>query len=144
MRRQFAKRDIKEFLERHPYAEGLLTVKSSVVEEDCRLLVDNRIAFRKADGLDEWIPSLEILRAKPGILPVVVVDKGAPPFILKGADLMRPGVLSCEAFAKDAIVVLVDETHRFPLATGRALFSSDDLMGQSGGKVVKILHNLKS
>ena len=139
MRKQYSKKEIKEFLAAYPYADGFMDKKSQVVEEDNKLLVSGKIAFRKV--ADAWIPSLELLKEHP-VLPKVVVDKGTPPFIAKGADLMRPGIVSCEEFEKEAVVMIVDEVHSFPLATGRAMFSSVELMTQEGGKVIKIIHNL--
>ena len=141
MRKRFSKKDIKEFLQHHPYAEAFVSKKSDVVREDHRLFVDGKVRFRLHG--DRWIPSLELLR-EHAVLPRVVVDKGAPPFILKGADLMRPGVVDCEGFGKGAVVAVVDEVHGYPVATGEALLSSEDVMRASDGKVVKVLHNLKS
>lgn len=141
MRKQYSKKEIKEFLSAHPYAEALMGKKSQVVEDDDKLFIEGDVAFRKHD--EQWIPSLELLRDHP-VLPRVIVDKGAPPFILKGADLMRPGIVSCESFEKDAVVMIVDEVHGFPLATGQAMFSSEEVMAQEGGKVIRIIHNLNA
>lgn len=141
MRKQYSKKDIRLFLDAHAYAQDLMGKKSRVVEEDGKLFVDGKVCFRSHE--ESWIPSLELLREHP-VLPKIVVDKGTPPFIVKGADLMRPGVVSCEQFEKDALVMVVDEVHGFPLATGKALFSSEELMAQDAGKVVKIMHNLAS
>lgn len=141
MRKRFSKRDIKEFLQQHPYAESFVSKKSDVVQEDHRLFVDGEVRFRRHE--DRWIPALELLRQQH-VLPKVVVDKGAPPFILKGADLMRPGVVSCEEFSEGDVVAVVDEVHGYPVATGEALVSSAELLEKDDGKVVKIIHNLKS
>ncbi|MBN1275736.1 pseudouridine synthase [Candidatus Woesearchaeota archaeon] len=141
MRKQHSKKDIKRFLEQHPQAEGFMDKKSVVIEEDDKITVDGNTYFRKHG--EGWIPSLELLR-EHHVLPVVIVDKGTPPFILKGADLMRPGVISCESFKKGDVIVIVDEQHRYPLATGKALLSSEEVMAKKEGKVVKVIHNLKS
>ena len=142
MRKQFSKKEIKELLSIHPEAESFMDKKSNVLQDDDKLLIDGNIIYRKHESF--WIPSLELLRSHPDFLPKVIVDKGTPPFILKGADLMRPGIVSCDKFTKDDIVVMVDQEHSFPIGTGIALFSSDELMAQEGGKVVKTLHNLKT
>ncbi|MBW2982840.1 RNA-binding protein [Candidatus Woesearchaeota archaeon] len=141
MRKRFSKRDIRDFLQAHPYAELFVSKKSDVVQEDHKLFVDGKVRFRRHG--ERWIPSLELLREQE-VLPKVVVDKGAPPFILKGADLMRPGVVECDEFSKGDVVVVVDEVHGYPLATGEALLSSGELLEKDEGKVIKILHNLKS
>jgi len=141
MRKTYSKKEIKKFLEKHPYAKEFMNKKSQVVEEDDKLFVEGDVCFRKYE--DEWIPSLELLRKKK-ILPAVTVDKGTPPYIAKGADLMRPGIVSCEEFEEGALVVIIDETHHYPLATGKALYSSKEIMEKHEGKMVKIIHNLRT
>lgn len=141
MRKQFSKKEIKEFLEKHPKASEFMTKKSKVIQEDNNLFVEGKPLYKRHE--DMWIPSLTLLQ-KQNILPNIVVDKGTPPFIAKGADLMRPGVVSVDEFEKDSIVTLRDQTHNFPLATGKALCSSQDMIDLDKGKVVKIIHNLNS
>ena len=96
MRKQYSKKEIKEFLRTHSEAESFLDKKSNVIEEDDKLMLDGELIYRKHE--DMWVPSLELLRKEPKLLPTIVIDKGTPPFILKGADLMRPGIVSCEEF----------------------------------------------
>lgn len=142
MRKTFSKKDIKQFLELHPNAESFIDKKSQVVIEDEKLFLDGELIYRMYEN--SWIPSLELLRKESSLLPKVVVDKGTPPYIAKGADLMRPGIVSCEEFEANAIVVIVDEVHKFPLATGRTIFSSSETMEKQQGKVVQIIHNLNT
>lgn len=142
MRKTYSKKEIKQFLSSHSYAEELMDKKSSVIEENNSLFVDKKPFFRKYE--DSWIPSLELLQEKLNILPKVIVDKGTPPFIAKGADLMRPGIVSCEEFEKDSLVVIIDEVHNFPIATGKSLFSSNEIMTSKEGKMIKIIFNLQS
>jgi len=40
----------------------------------------------------KWLPTLRVLQAHPGIMPTVLVDAGACGPILKGAEVMAPGV----------------------------------------------------
>jgi PUA-domain protein len=68
----------------------------------------------------------------------VVVDMGAVPYVIKGADIMRPGVISCAPDVKAGHPVqIVDERHGKPLGIGIAVMDAADLMAQTGGKVVK-------
>jgi len=142
MRKTFSKKEIKQFIELHPKAESFMDKKSQVVQEDEKLFLNGELVYRLYE--DAWVPALELLRKEKSLLPKIVVDKGTPPFIAKGADLMRPGVVSCEDFKAEEIIVIVDETHNFPLATGKPLYDSETLMGQEQGKVVQIIHNLKT
>ncbi|MCA9478147.1 MAG: RNA-binding protein [Nanoarchaeota archaeon] len=137
MRKQFSKSDIKQFLEQFPFASSFMDKKSDVVQEDDVLLVNKESLFLNIDG--EWVPSLKFLLKKP-VLPKVVVDKGAIRFVVNGADIMRPGITACDSFEKDSFVVIVDETVGKPIAVGKCLLSSEDLMKETGGKHIKNLH----
>ncbi|MGM5480114.1 MAG: PUA domain-containing protein [Nanobdellota archaeon] len=140
VRKQFSKKDIKEFISNHSFAENILTKKSSVfVEGDC-LYVDSLLSFIYID--DAWIPSLKLLQTRPLLLPRVVVDKGAIKFIVNGADVMRPGIVGSDSFSKDSIIAVVDETMHKPIAVCRTLFDSNTLMAISSGKVLKTLHHI--
>lgn len=142
MRKTFSKKDIKQFLELHPNAEQFMDKKSQVIQEDDKLFLDKELVYRQYDNT--WIPSLELLRKEKNLIPKIVVDKGTPPYIAKGADLMRPGVVSCDVFQAGEVIVIVDEVHGFPLATGKPLYDSKELMQQEKGKVVQIIHNLNT
>lgn len=74
-------------------------------------------------------------------MPSVVVDMGAIPYIANGADVMRPGIVTLEGkFEKDDLVIVRDEKHRKPIAVGKALESSENIMKAEKGKVVTNLH----
>jgi len=71
----------------------------------------------------------------------VYVDRGAIPFIIKGADLMRPGIQKMdEKIEKGEIILIKDEEHNKNLAIGFSMFSSKDMQIQEKGKSVKVYH----
>jgi len=73
----------------------------------------------------------------------VVVDMGAVKFVIKGADIMSPGITDADPNIKEGdLVIIVDETHRKPLATGRSLISGPEMVENSGGKAVKTIHHI--
>ena len=74
------------------------------------------------------------------IFPHVYVDKGAIPFVVKGADLMRPGIISVEEFPKESQVFIADAEHKKNLALGLAMYSSTEIKAMDKGKVIKNLH----
>jgi PUA domain protein len=75
------------------------------------------------------------------IIPKIVVDIGAVPYVCKGADVMAPGVVAIEGeFEESDLLLVVDERHGKPLAMGVALFSSEDMKAINGGKILKNLH----
>lgn len=138
MRKQFAKSDIKSFLNVVSFAQDIMTKKSDVVREDDCLYVDGELACICSEG--EWYPSLRIMLKKPDLLPTVTVDKGAIRFVVNGADVMRPGITKADEFPADSFVLIVDEHFAKPLAVGKALFSSTALLAKTSGKVIKTLH----
>jgi predicted RNA-binding protein (TIGR00451 family) len=140
MRKQYSKSELKDFLEQNPLAQLFVTKKSQVVEENNYLYVDNALCFFKLEETTIWIPTLPLLISKKVSLPKLVVDKGAIPFVLKGADIMRPGVVTADEFIKNAIVMIVDETMHQPIGVAKTLYCSQELLLQKTGKVAESLH----
>ncbi len=72
---------------------------------------------------------------------LVVVDSGAVRFVVNGADIMKPGIVSADPeIAVGNLVVIVEERHNKPLAIGRALVAGTEMKGE--GKAVKSLHHV--
>jgi len=72
---------------------------------------------------------------------LVVVDSGAVRFVVNGADIMKPGIVSADPeIAPGDLVVIVEERHKKPLAIGRALVSGTEMKGE--GKAVKSIHHV--
>ena len=75
------------------------------------------------------------------VIPKIVVDMGAVPYVCKGADVMAPGVRAIKGeFKENDLLLVVEERHGKPLAVGIALFSSEDMKPLNSGKIVKTLH----
>lgn len=71
----------------------------------------------------------------------VVVDMGAVKFMANGADVMSPGIVATdENIDKDDVVIIVDETHKKPLAIGISLITGKDMVKNDKGKAVKTIH----
>jgi PUA domain protein len=66
----------------------------------------------------------------------VTVDKGAISFVINGADIMRPGVVS----KKGDYVIIREETHGKAIGIGEALWSGEEFAGNTTGKCVKSLY----
>jgi len=72
---------------------------------------------------------------------LVVVDAGAVRFVVNGADIMKPGIVSADPeIVIGDLVVIVEERYQKPLAIGRALVAGTDMKGD--GKAVKSLHHV--
>jgi PUA domain protein len=102
-------------------------------------LVEKKPQLMERDG---WVfPTLKGLLEHPFPERRVVVDAGAVPFVVNGADIMRPGIVTLsEDIRSGKPVQVVEERHGKPLATGIALFDADELRKKTSGKVVKTIH----
>ena len=137
-------RDSKPLIEQLRRLPSLnqLSSKSRVeleeVKQDQVVFVDGQpIAFRRSDQL---IPVLVNTDTLPQ-MPRVVVDMGAVPHVVAGADVMAPGVRRIEGeFGSSTLVVVVDEKYGKSLAVGRTLLDSKALASTRKGKVVENLH----
>jgi PUA-domain protein len=75
------------------------------------------------------------------VIPKIVVDMGAVPYVCKGADVMAPGVRAIKGkFEENDLLLVVDERHGKPLALGVALFGSENMKALDSGKIVKNIH----
>ena len=99
-------------------------------------LVNRKPHLMAFDGF--IFPTLKVAIEIPFPERRVVVDMGAVPFVIKGADIMRPGVVSCTPDVRAGQPVqIVDERHGKALGIGIALADAPGLMASEGGKVVK-------
>ncbi len=91
------------------------------------------------------IPLLTYVYTNPGQIPnypAVVVDDGAVPHIVNGADVMRPGIKEVSgSFGAGDLVAIKDLKGRV-IAFGVSLVSSGELTGISRGKVIKVIHHI--
>jgi PUA domain protein len=73
----------------------------------------------------------------------VAVDAGAIPYVVNGADIMRPGIVSVTDDVKAGCPVqIVDERHGKPLAIGIALLDAPAIREAAAGKMVKKFHHV--
>jgi len=73
----------------------------------------------------------------------VTVDSGAIPYVVNGADVMRPGIVAVTPDVKaGAPVQIVEERHGKPLAIGIALYDGPAIMASASGKMCKNFHHV--
>jgi PUA domain protein len=127
-----------------PSAELFSAKTIEVLETGTELhmyLVEKEPFLLEKDGI--IFPSIRGALARPFPERRVVVDMGAVPYVVNGADIMRPGIKSVSPDVKAGRPVqIVDERHGKPLALGVALFDAEDLIAQEKGKVVKTFHHV--
>jgi len=88
-------------------------------------------------------PALPALREMAVELPRVVVDMGAVRHIARGADVMVPGIVEVEGNVKQGdLVVVVDQTHRSPLAVGASLMEDEEMRAAGKGRAIHTLHHV--
>jgi PUA-domain protein len=101
-------------------------------------ILNGRSLLAKSKGM--LFPTLSF-KELFSIIPKVVVDMGAVPYVCKGADVMAPGVVAIKGeFEEKELLLVVDERHGKPLAVGVALLSSETMKSVNVGKIVKNLH----
>ncbi len=102
-------------------------------------LINGEAAFFYSNK--KLLPTLKLLLKQVGLLPKFVVDMGAVRFVVGGADIMRPGIVTVDSLVSvGAFVVIVDETHGKPLAVCETLFSGEDINFMKKGKVLRNIH----
>lgn len=111
--------------------------KDEVIEKD-NILWKNKKPFLIIKDKN-YFPHLKNVEEEH--LKCVYVDRGAIPFVLKGADLMRAGIqIIDDGFEKGDTILVKDEEHKKTIAVGVTMFSSGDMKAQTGGKSVKPIH----
>lgn len=105
-------------------------------------LVNNKPTILELDGKN-MIPSINILQTCNEDLPRIVVDMGAIPYIVNGADIMAPGIVKIEGkFNVNDVVSIVDERHNKAIAIGLALVDSEEMKNMKKGKAILNIHHV--
>ena len=118
--------------------------KGYVIDKKDEIIESDSILFKNKEPYliikkDKYLPHLKSVEGLE--YKAVYVDRGAIPFVMKGADLMRPGISSLdEGFNEGDVVLIKDEEHKKTIAIGFALFNSEEMNKQEGGKSLKVYH----
>lgn len=139
-----SKREINSLLEELdnisliPNSPKIKQVKSFELTDDIEILSSsNFILVRNEGSLFPFLQDSDTLSS----IPKLIVDKGAIPFVCKGANIMRPGIKKINGdFSINSIVVISEEEHNQNLAVGKSLHSSEELLALNKGMVVQNLH----
>ncbi|MFX1450619.1 MAG: DUF1947 domain-containing protein [Promethearchaeota archaeon] len=108
-------------------------------EELAIYAINKRVMF--IEFKDTLLPSLQAMIEDLITLPKVTVDKGAIPYVTKGAQIMVPGITKVDPeIKKGDYVVIIDEIYNKPIAIGKSLMDSEEIESLNKGKAVKNLH----
>jgi PUA-domain protein len=144
-RHRLKERDVKELIAdlktrfQGDFFDEKSAVEIGTVEEFTVIVVNDSIDFIMYNN--KVVFTLQGLMKYQPKTNFVVVDMGAVVFIIKGADVMAPGITDVDLMIqKDDLVWICDEKHRKPLAVGVALMSGEEMKTKKPGKAVKTLH----
>jgi PUA-domain protein len=74
---------------------------------------------------------------------LVTVDKGAIKYVINGADIMSPGIVNADSdITVGDLVVVIEEQHGKALAVGKALISGPEMVHNTAGKAVEVVHHI--
>jgi PUA domain protein len=112
------------------------TLEKIALEEYSLILVDGKPLLFEIEG--RLFPTVRGALEMELQKRVVTVDKGAIRFVSKGADIMAPGIVAADPEIKEGdLVIIVEETHRKPLAIGKALMIGAEMVEATSGKAIK-------
>jgi PUA-domain protein len=144
-RHRLKEREVKELISElqrrfhSNFFEPSATVDVGTLEEYTVVLINDSTDFIMHD--DKLVFTLHGINKYQPNTNFVVVDMGAVGFIVKGADVMAPGVTDADpGIAKEDLVWVCDEKNRKALAVGVALMTGEEMKESKVGKAVKIVH----
>ena len=144
-RHRLKEREVKELITdlnarfRGDFFNEKAAVDIGTVEEFTVLLVNDSIDFMMHNN--KIIFTLQGLMKYQPTTNFIVVDMGAVGFIVKGADVMAPGITDADPMIqKDDLVWICDEKYRKLRAVGVALMTGEEMKTKKPGKAVKTLH----
>jgi PUA domain protein len=110
-------------------------------EEGARfLIIDDNYTFIAVG--DEFIPFIGSV-ALLSMFPSARVDEGALKFLVNGADVMRPGVISHDDWGPAGrIIVVRDQRKGRGIAVGKAMLDSKEMAEKAKGPCIKSLHHV--
>jgi PUA-domain protein len=115
------------------------SIETGEVDKQKVILVDNTVCFLfYNDKIVFTLYGINKFKPKKNF---VVVDMGAIKFLVNGADVMVPGIVDADKAIKEKDQVWIcDEKNKKPLAVGIALISGEQMIKDSKGKAIKIIH----
>lgn len=108
-------------------------------EETKFVIIDGRFTFISTpEGYFPFVGSAEAV----GLFPSLTIDEGALKYIIKGADVMRPGITKYDDWGEAGrLVVVREEKKGRAAAVGRTLTTSAAMAELKKGNCVKNLHH---
>eukprot|EP00461_Guttulinopsis_vulgaris_P002840 UN02841 len=157
-KQSYAKKIKEELLEAYPLFEADINVMIAATKKEPLIVYKTKSKFsfinyqgepaffchdQETDGV--WIPTVKLVQKYPQVLPKLQVDRGAIPFVLKGAPIMSVGITSpggkiFQDLEKDTIVAIYAEDKEFPIAVGKLVVSTTEMKAGAKGEGVQSIH----
>lgn len=135
-----------------PYVDDVVSKKARIIQirlhNYFQVLCDDtgRVLFLQ-DREGRLYPALRLVHAYPFMLPTVQVDRGAIRHVLRGADIMCPGLTSAGGsmpadLAAGQVVAVMAEGKARALAVGKTLLSCAQVRDMNHGVAIENVHVL--
>ena len=143
MRKLLRKKEVKQISEfiKEEFIKSAKRIEELKNNKSHFIFINSKLALFEYEN--KWICSLHLLLENNNLKQYreIIVDKGAIAFIIKGADIMRPGITTIdENIEENEIIIIREETHNKIIAIGQAKFSGQEIMNSDSGKVIKNIH----
>ena len=103
------------------------------------LLIDGKPLLMQIEG--KTIPTLHAMINEDIQEKYATVDMGAINFVIKGADIMSPGIVDAdEKIEPGDTIIIIEESHHKPLAIGISLITGKEMVDNDKGKAIENLH----
>ncbi len=118
------------------------TSKFNIYLVDKKPILMEKVAGSSEESGSGWaFPTLRGAVLRPFTHRRITVDMGAVPFVVNGADIMRPGIIDVTSDVKAGFpAVAVDESHGKPLAVVIPLYDAAGILALEKGKAAKSIH----
>lgn len=103
------------------------------------LLINNEPLLMQSN--DKIIPTLKAVVDEEITEKYATVDMGAINFVIKGADIMSPGIVDADKTIQPGeTIIIIEERHHKPLAIGTSLITGEEMIENDKGKAIENLH----
>ena len=134
-------KDKKQLKELIPKGYELDKKDEIIINEEDKIILKNKEPYLILKD-EKYIPHLKSVNES--FYPKIFIDNGAIPFLLKGADMMRPGIEKIEGdFEKGEMVLIKNQNYPKVIGVGIAELNKAEMQNQQKGKSIKILHYIK-
>lgn len=103
------------------------------------ILVNNEALLIESDN--KIIPTLKAIMKNDIEEKYAMVDMGAIGFVIKGADIMSPGIVDADkSIEVGETIIVIEEGHKKALAVGTSLITGEEMIENNKGKAIENLH----